>query len=334
MSGATGNVAGAPAPNRIARMAGGHFALSVVTTVLLVVALVAMDLLALALNNPAKVLQNHYFMALGNSISFGYQPNLNFTSGYVDDLFTDLAKANVTDEVNYACAGESTATMIHGGCPGHLIHHNAYQGPQLDAAVSFIQQHPGQVNPITLELGSNDVLPDWNETTCAPSDGAAADLATLDANLTQTILPRLLAALGPAPLHQVVDVVLLNYYNPFVIVCPASTDFAHELNNHLAADAAQFRISVVDVYAAFGGDAGMADTICGNPAKGIPAYTWMCNNEFHDLHPTNDGYRAIANAVEHALGYPGLNPNGINPVPNLAPATGWRPRDQRRDVGA
>jgi len=105
MSGATGNVAGAPAPNRIARMAGGHFALSVVVTVLLVVALVAMDLLALALNNPAKVLQHHYFMALGNSISFGYQPNLNFTSGYVDDLFTDLAKANATDEVNYACAG-------------------------------------------------------------------------------------------------------------------------------------------------------------------------------------------------------------------------------------
>ena len=67
---------------------------------------------------------------------------------------------------------------------------------------------------------------------------------------------------------------------------------------------------------------------------GIPAYTWMCNSEFHDLHPTNDGYRAIANAVEHVLGYPGLHPNGINPVPNLAPATGWRPRDQRRDVGA
>src|SRR5258708_19549541 len=135
--------------------------------------------------------------------------------------------------------------MIHGNCPGHLIYHNAYQGPQLDAAVSFIQQHPGQVNPIALELGSNDVLPDWNETTCTPSDGAAADLATLDANLTQTILPRLLAALGPAPLHQVVDVVLLNYYNPFVVVCPASTAFPHPLNNHLPPAPPQFLIPPV-----------------------------------------------------------------------------------------
>jgi hypothetical protein len=41
-------------------------------------------------------------------------------------------------------------------------------------------------------------------------------------------------------------------------ICPNSATFAHELYDHLQADAAKFRIPIVDIYTAFGGDSGMA----------------------------------------------------------------------------
>lgn len=293
-------------PSWLSRLTGGHVALSVVVIVALAVILTVGDVLALGLTRPGPIFQHHYYLALGNSISFGYQPNLDFTNGFVDDVFTDLQKANVTDEVNYACAGESSTTMIAGNCFGHLIHHDAYTGAQLDAAVSFLNRHAGTVNPVTLEIGSNDVLPDWNSATCTAGANGTTDLATLDTNLTQTILPKLIAALGTH--YRSGDLVMMNYYNPYARDCPGSAAFVDMLNSHLAADAGHFGVPIADVYAAFGGDAHMADNIC--------AYTWICNTQFHDIHPTTQGYRVIASAVEKVLSYPGIGPSAL-PFPNL-----------------
>jgi lysophospholipase L1-like esterase len=283
----------------------------VVLAILLVAALVGIDLLVLSRNNPAQAFSPHYYMALGDSLSFGYQPNLDFSSGFADDVFNDLHQVNVTNIVNYACAGESTTTMIRGGCVGKFLHHGSYSGAQEQAAIDFLNDpaHAGSVSPITLELGSNDVLPDWDQTTCTATSTAETDLAKMDANLTETILPNLLAALGTGATAHTGDLHLLNYYNPFAKECPNSTPFIHELNDHLQADAAKFRIAVVDVYNAFGGDNAMASHICD--------YTWICNTQFHDVHPTNLGYRTIAKAVELALGLP-----GTGPLPGIAAPVG------------
>lgn len=285
-------------------------------SVVLVVALVGMDILILSRANPVEAISPHYYMALGDSLSFGYQPNFDFSSGFVDDIFNDLHQANVTGVINYACAGETTDTMIKGGCAGRFAHHGSYTGPQLQAAIDFLKnpRNQGRVSPITLEIGSNDVLPDWNEVSCSASSSAEADLARMDDNLTTIILPQLLAALGNHTKASNGDLHLLNYYNPFAKVCPDSAKFVHEVNDHLAADAAKFRIPVVDVYAKFGGDAQMAGNIC--------KYTWMCS-QFHDVHPTNDGYRAIADAVESTLGLPSGNP--LPELPNLLPQLGAVP---------
>lgn len=296
-----------PSAGWLSRLTGGHVRLSVAFVVALAVILTAGDIAALALTGPGNVFRHHYYMALGNSLSFGYQPNLDFTSGYVDDVFSDVQKANVTDLVNYACAGETTTTMISGNCAGHLIHHDAYTGAQLDVAVAFLRRHTGAVNPLTLDIGSNDVLPDWDSSTCSSSPTSAQDLARMDADLTQTILPELISALGKQ--YRTGDLVLLNYYNPFVRECADSTAFVHILNNHLAADAGQFGLPIADVYTAFGGDAQMADHIC--------AYTWRCDTQFHDIHPTRQGYRIIADAVESVLHYPGIGPAGGPSFPGL-----------------
>ncbi len=237
----------------------------------------------------------------------------------MDDIFHDLRPASITGVVNYACAGETTDTMIDGGCVGGIAHHGSYTGSQLQAAINFLKEkrNQGRVSPITLEIGSNDVFPDWNQSTCTAGPNADADLARMDSNLTQVILPRLLTALGAGRNAGNGDLHMLNYYNPFAQECPGSVPFVHMLNDHLQADAAQFRISVVDVYTAFGGDAGMASHIC--------AYTWICDPRFHDVHPTNQGYQVIAKAVEATLGLPGGAPlpgmlPGPVPVPGLLPA--------------
>jgi lysophospholipase L1-like esterase len=274
----------------------------VALSVVLVAALVGVDLLVLSRNDPAQAIAPHYYMALGNSLSFGYQPNLDFSSGFADDIFNDLRFVDVTGIVNYACAGETTDTFIHGGCVGHFAHHGSYTGAQLTAAVDFLKKEAnrGHVSPITLELGSNDVIPDWDPSTCTASPNVDIDLAHMDDNLTKVILPQLLDALQSRTNANNGDLHLLNYYNPYAKECPNSAQFVHTLNDHLAADAAQFKIPVVDVYGAFGGDANMASNICN--------YTWICDSRFHDIHPTNTGYKVIAKAVELALGLPGMGP--------------------------
>lgn len=283
-----------------------------VLVVVLVAVVAALDAVVIVRANPTLEGARHYYMAIGDSLSFGFEPNLDFTNGFADDLGSDLHKAYGSSTINFACASESTTTMISGGCPKRFILHQSYSGAQLDAAVAFIERNSGLISPVTLEIGASDVLPDFDQATCTPVANYMADLATMDQNLTKTILPRLLDALSPSNGQRAGDLVLLNYYNPFVRQCANSAGFVHQINDHLAADATRFRIPVVDVYAAFGGDAFMADHIC--------TLTWICDTQFHDIHPKPPGYHLIAQAIESALNYPGLK--NINPLPALPPLGG------------
>jgi lysophospholipase L1-like esterase len=291
-----------------AASSGGVTLLSFLLPILLVIAVVAINTVFLVTTDPAARLAPHYYVSLGNSLAFGFQPDLDLTDGFADNLFTDLRPANVTDLENFACGGETTTSMIHGGCVYRFATHVRYTGSQLDAAVNFIIAHRGQVDPVTLEIGANDVLPDFNQTDCTVSPSSDADLALVDTNLTQTILPRLVGALTTSAGHRTGDLVLLNYYNPFAQACPNSSTFIHDLNAHLVADAAQFRLPVVDVYSAFGGDTGPSANVC--------VYTWICSS-YHDIHPTIQGYRLIASAIAQVLAYP--NGSIPNPASTTAP---------------
>jgi hypothetical protein len=111
--------------------------------------------------------------------------------------------------------------------------------------------------------------------------------------------------------------VMLNYYDPFAKACPSSAAFVQTFDNHLALDAAAFRIPLVDVYAAFGGT---------QAAEHVCAYTWICASA-HDIHPTTQGYRMIANTVENVIdvasGGPGVNPPPViaTPPPPVTPTS-------------
>jgi lysophospholipase L1-like esterase len=243
---------------------------------------------------PLQIGPKAYYLGLGDSLAFGYQPNLDWTHGYVQDFYNnDLKTKGVSHLVNYGCNGEKSTTMINGGCPYQIALHNYYLGSQLDAATFFLATHPGQVSPVTLDMGANDLLPDINPSTCVVSPSWTSDLATLNSNLVTTILPRLVAALTNSSGQRTGDLILTNYYDPYINKCPNSLTYVQQMNTAIAADAAQFGLPVADTYSAFGG-ANMGANICSN--------TWICSI-FSDIHPKAAGYTIIANAFSTTAGY-------------------------------
>ncbi len=244
-----------------------------------------------------------YYLALGDSLAFGYEPNLDWSHGYAQKWNTDLQQHGSKSFTNYGCNGETSATFINGGCPFAFALHNFYAGAQLNAAVNFLKAHPGQVSPVSLDIGANDLLPDINSSTCAISSTWATDLANLDARLTGTILPKLAAALTVNGARSG-DLVMMNYYDPFQNQCASNPQVLanlQTLNQHIAQDAAQFSVPVADVFTAFGGTT--------TPNPNICSYTWMCASQ-HDIHATGgqsgepgNGYGVIAGAFESLSGY-------------------------------
>ncbi len=242
-----------------------------------------------------------YYLALGDSLAFGYQPNFDWNHGYSDQWFTDLRTHGVLFMANYACPGETSTTFIWGGCSHWYLQRTPHTGPQLSAAVNFITNHRGRVSPISLDIGANDVLGAIDPSTCAVDLSAFNnDLAVLDFNLNQIILPQLTNALKVAG-RPSGDLVLMLYYNPYQNQCPGSVVYLNMLNQHLAASAASFGLRTADAFLAFSSGGTLPNT-------NICSFTWMCAK--NDIHATGgrwdepgNGYGAIAGAFMDAVGY-------------------------------
>jgi lysophospholipase L1-like esterase len=243
-------------------------------------------------NQSSLVGPKSYYLALGDSLAFGYQPDLNYNQGYADDFFSNLQSHKVKNYVNMSCPGESSSTFVHGGCPYAFMHKYLYSGAQLSAAVNFLKNHVGQVSPVTLDIGANDVMGDISTSKCTVNSSFATDLAHLDSNLTGTILPQLKAALTVKG-KITGDLVLMNYYDPYQNICPNSVSIIQTFNQHLARDMSGFG-TVVNVFNAFGG--------IGTPNSNVCSYTWICSI-FKNIHATSKGYSVIASTFESGIGY-------------------------------
>jgi lysophospholipase L1-like esterase len=250
-----------------------------------------LPLRAAASGSPVGV--KHYYLALGDSLAFGFQPNLDWSHSYPMQWYSDLRTHGSASLTNYGCNGETSYTFINGGCPYWYALHNYYLGAQLSAAVSFLHAHAGQVSPISLDIGANDLLPDINSSTCQVSSSWSTDLQNLDTRLTGTILPQLTAALTSNGLRTG-DLVMMNYYDPYQNTCANSLSYVQTLNQHLQNDASQFGVRIADVLTAFGGTT--------TPNPNICSYTWMCS-VFNNIHATTQGYGTIAGAFKSVMGY-------------------------------
>jgi lysophospholipase L1-like esterase len=257
----------------------------------------------------------HSYLALGDSLAFGYSqakfnslfPNEDpaaYDTGYVDDFarVLKLFPPGLT-VVNDGCPGETTDSFIKGPCAYQLafpLHHPYSAGPtsaQLTDALAYLSEHPGRVNPITLDIGANDAL-GLIEGTCklepaCIAAGAPAVFAHIGANLGQ-----ILAALrGGAPHAQII---VLGLYNPFGSKIPGGNELTAALNQVEAGVAASFGARFADPLPIFNPPGALEQpTIC--------LLTNMCT-PLVDIHPTDLGYTALAGLVlrQYALGLPPL----------------------------
>src|SRR4051794_9137898 len=149
-----------------------------------------------------------YYLALGTSLAVGYQPGKGETPrGYVDDLWRSIRQQIPTLTLrNVGCPGETTPSMITGK---HSLCHYA-AGSQLDAAVSFLKAHPGQVAFITIDVGAQELVDRCLDPTGLINHACATDLRPgMQARLT-----RIVDALSTAAPD--VPIVGMKYYDPFL----------------------------------------------------------------------------------------------------------------------
>jgi lysophospholipase L1-like esterase len=253
---------------------------------------------------PASAPPQDYYLALGDSLAYGIQPNKSaglppsaFNTGYVDVFAARLRRlAPNIRVVNYGCPGESTKTFIAGGCPwltGGKPLHNAFKGAQLNAAVTFLRLHRGQVSPITINLWGNEVdaLSDacGGNLVCARARAPRA-IAQFASRLT-TILKRLRTADPKA------EIIVVGAWNNAISRLRETDPLLRSLNTTIGRVAAGARARFADTFPHFNPRGNVA-----REKARICALTFTCSHG--DGHPTNAGYRAIAAAIWTASGYP------------------------------
>jgi lysophospholipase L1-like esterase len=255
-------------------------------------------------SQPASPSPQAYYLALGDSLTYGYQPNRAngappsaFDTGFVDVFGARLRTLSPKLQVvNYGCPGETTVTFTRGGCPAfadHMKLHDSFRGSQLKAALSFLRAHPGQVSPITVTLWGNDwfaVLLDTckGKVACVRKHGPKA-IAALGTRLT-SIVKRLRTAAPGA------EIVVTGAWNPDPAQLKPLKGTYRSLNASIARAAAASHAGLAKMGPAFN----PPGTLRAQKAR-LCARTFICSKG--DPHPTNAGYRAMADAFMTASGY-------------------------------
>ncbi len=249
--------------------------------------------------------QTPYYLALGDSMSQGVQPNsqghlVETNQGYTDDLYKYYRSSTPGLKfVKLGCPGETTGTMINGGiCPYRL-------GSQLAQAVNFLSTH--RITLVTLDIGANDIdtciTPGAIDQTCMSNGFTAAQ------NDLPQILSELQQAAGPG-----VPIVATNYYDPFLAywllpdgqrIATQTEQYGVSFNSLLSGAFASFQIPMANVQDGF-------QTTNFNivPPNTLPTnvvtvcnWTWMCAaSPFGNIHANTTGYQQIAVAFEQTIG--------------------------------
>jgi lysophospholipase L1-like esterase len=254
---------------------------------------------------PAPLGPRHYYLSLGDSFGFGLQLNRldamleagtytpdAFNTGYTDDLAT-MIRARLRPElqvVNYSCPASGTGEMLRAdGCFFQQIGlalHDEFSGSQLDAATTFLRAHPGQVSPITISIGTADMLSAVEDCSAAPVCVARSGVfRTIRENLT-VILGRLRAAAPTA------DILLLLSHNVTVVDFPGDNPLWAAFVLELRTIAAPKNVRVADAFTAI--------TLSGRTCE----LTFEClPGDLADSHPNDAGYAVMARLFYRAAGY-------------------------------
>jgi lysophospholipase L1-like esterase len=234
------------------------------------------------------------YLALGDSIAFGYDPHVDLTRDQVSGYPELLATQRGLTVTNLSCPGEASGGfMSPDGADNHCREnreayplHVAYEGTQLAAAVEFLEEHP-ETALVTIDIGANDVfLLDHlckREIACILSNfiHTAAEYS----NNLDFILGKLRSVYdGP--------LVGLSVYNPYP--ADSTAQYALDRINVIFAEQLHAKGGVVA-----DGMGTFTEAANGDPcANGllIPMADGTC-----DVHPTPAGAAVLANAIDASL---------------------------------
>jgi lysophospholipase L1-like esterase len=247
-----------------------------------------------------------YYLALGASYAFGYQQAkfntdlasgtyspASFNTGYADDFAQLLAADDAHVQlVNYGCPGETAQSFISGGCQFHLrglALHDDYPAAasQLSTAVAFLNSHPHQVRIITIgltELSGNALGALYFGTCHLDPTCTLAAFPTFLAQ-TQASADQILTALHAA--SPSTQIIVLQVFDPYMHAIPASVPLFAQMNAVLASVATAHKAVLADGVTPF-----TPATIC--------TLTPACTPPLYDIHPTDQGYWVLAQALWQA----------------------------------
>jgi lysophospholipase L1-like esterase len=273
-----------------------------------VVALAAVTVMA-SCSSPSPPVAASYYLALGDSLSRGVQPNAAGASVETAQGYPDLVYARLAGErpglklVQLGCPGETTETMMHGGSchyPG---------GSQLAAATAFLRSHRGHVLLVTIDIGANDPESCGSPPSLKKLGSCIGEIPGAGANLS-SMLASVRTAAGPG-----VSVVGMSYYLPALaewrnggfgkVIAEVGERLTVAYNDLLDRAYAQAGDPVANVSDAFDTtDFGDPTTVPGigtlprNVAL-ICKWTWECAPAPRgpNQHANSAGYQVIANAV-------------------------------------
>lgn len=262
--------------------------------------------------SPAPVTPGSRYLALGDSVVFGYaEPQVVPAPNYHDPAtflgYPELLGAELHLKVaNAACPGETSASLIDNkarsnGCENsasgssgayraHYPLHVHYKGSQLAYAVSYLRAHR-DVRLVSLMIGANDLFLCQNTTRDLCT--GKAELRALFASVGRNIRTILSAIRNRA--HYSGQVVFVNYYS-----LNYASPFINQLivtgNKSEDAAAKPFHVEVADGY---GQLKAASRHFGGNPCSG--GLLNVVGQGKCGVHPTYAGQALLAQAVEKAV---------------------------------
>jgi lysophospholipase L1-like esterase len=268
----------------------------------------------------------HYYLALGDSLSVGYQPNAagvgkETKQGYVNDLYAVYKKKIPGLQlVQVGCPGDTTASLLTG--KGNAAAAKQFKcdrkgGSQLAAAEAFLKAHhnKGEVPLITIDIGANDV------DGCASVTGGISAVATCvgagEGSISKNT-PKILGGLRKAApkgatlaamnLYDPILAYELQPYSPLEPLGQLSISLVQGINATIGKLDKASGFKTADVASAFNTYDTTPTTFQGaqiptNVAE-ICTLTWMCAAApvGPNIHANAQGYGVIAKAFEPVIG--------------------------------
>jgi lysophospholipase L1-like esterase len=245
---------------------------------------------------------SYQYLALGDSVSFGFDPTIlgappSKYVGYPEILSQLEFLVNSPKQVNASCPGQTSGSYLAGGADigcepfkAAFGLHTNYTGTQASFAVSQLSSNK-HIKLVTLSIGGNDLLILEQLCSADPSSFATCvganltpTLQTYGTNLSQILAAIRLTAGDKGPL------VLVKYYP--VNTDPLFTGAIAALNGVMVTVGAQFGAKFADGFTAFE----LASALFqGDPCKAgllVRLTETTC-----DVHPSHKGQQVLAATV-------------------------------------